>query len=439
MSRGIQKLSALGVARATKIGLYGDGGNLFLRVGTGAAKSWVFRYMVAGQTHEAGLGSAITFSLKEARERARRYRQMLADGIDPIAQRQKKRDEQRLEAAKAMSFRQAAESFIKAKSSEWTNANHAAQWSSTLETYVYPIIGDLPVARIDTGLVLKVIEPIWAAKPETASRVRGRIGSVLDWATSREYRSGENPARWKGHLENSLPKVAKAKAKVRRETGRDEHHAALPYSEIAVFLAELRQQPGIAPRALEFLILTAARTREVLGAKWDEISRFHEAGLSNKIKGNDITVKDDLAAKLWTVPGDRMKAGNEHRVPMSDAALAIVGEMAAIRESDFVFPGGRAKRPLGKMAMMRVLARMGRSDLTVHGFRSTFSDWVAEQTNFPSEVREMALAHAVGDKVEAAYRRGDLFEKRRALASAWARYCSMPAGGGAVVPMRRSG
>jgi integrase len=416
MARGINKLSALGVQRATKIGLYGDGGNLFLRVGHGAAKSWVFRYFRNGKPHEAGLGSAITFSLKEARERARAFRQQLADGIDPIAARQKKRAERRLEMARAMTFRQAAEALIKAKATEWTNPRHAAQWPQTLTTYVYPILGSLPVQAIDTGLVLKTIELLWREKPETASRVRGRIESVLDWATARGYRQGDNPARWKGHLENLLAKTASTKAAVRRETGRGEHHRALPYAELPEFMSRLRTQSGVVVRCLEFVILTAARSGEALGASWSEIN---------------------LDERLWVVPGSRMKAGKEWRVPLSDRAIEIITAMAAIRESDFVFPGGRARRPLSHNAMMMALQRMG-GDMTVHGFRSSFSTWVSERTAFPSEVREMALAHSVGTAVEQAYMRSDLFGKRRALAAAWARFCSMPVQGGAVVPMRRS-
>jgi integrase len=262
------------------------------------------------------------------------------------------------------------------------------------------------VHAVDVGLVMKAIEPIWTEKPETASRVRGRIESALDWATARGYRQGENPARWKGHLENLLP----ARSKVQRV----EHHAALPYPEIADFMAELRQQEGVGARALEFAILTAGRTGEVIGAKWDEI---------------------DFVERLWTVPGARMKAGREHRVPLSGRALAIVREMQAARIGDheFVFPGGRPGKSLSNMAMLKLLQRMGRGDLTAHGFRSTFSDWCAEQTNTPSEVREMALGHTVSDKVEAAYRRGDLFQKRRQLMDAWAKHCEARKASGEVV------
>jgi integrase len=251
-------------------------------------------------------------------------------------------------------------------------------------------------------------EALWRARPETASRVRGRIESIVDWAKARGYRQGENPARWRGHLENLLP----PRSKVRRV----EHHAALPYPEIGAFMAELRAIGGIAARALEFTILTAARTGEAVGARWGEIN---------------------LPDRLWTVPGERMKAGKEHRVPLSNATIAILGDMAAIRSGNHVFPGARVGRPLSNMAMLMLLRRMSRGDLTAHGFRSSFRDWAAECTSFPTEVAEMALAHTVSDKVEAAYRRGDLFQKRRQLADAWAAFCDAPAFAGEVVPIRQ--
>jgi integrase len=326
------------------------------------------------------------------------------DGRDPLAAKRAKRDQARLAEARAMTFRQCAEAYIDAHRAGWRNPKHAGQWPATLETYVYPTMGALPVQAVDVGLVMKAVEPIWTTKPETAGRVRGRIESVLDWATARGYRQGENPARWRGHLENLLPK----KSKVRRV----EHHAALAYTEIAEFVAELRRQEGVGARALEFAILTAARTGEVLGARWDEIN---------------------IAERLWTVPASRMKAGKEHRVPLSDAALAIVERLAAIRSGDFVFPGAREGRPLSNMAMLMTLRRMGRGELTAHGFRSSFRDWAAERTAFPAEVAEMALAHVVGNKVEAAYRRGDMFEKRRQLADAWAKFCTAPTPAGATV------
>jgi integrase len=262
------------------------------------------------------------------------------------------------------------------------------------------------VQAVDVGLVMKVLEPIWTTKPETASRFRGRIEAVLDWATVRGYRKGENPARWRGHLDKLLP----ARSRVRKV----EHHPALGYDELSDFIAVLRDQEGIAARALEFLILTATRTGEVIGARWDEI---------------------DLEEKVWIVPAARMKAGREHRVPLSTPAMVILGEMQEICESDFVFPGGKKDKPLSNMAMLAVLKRMGRSDLTAHGFRSSFRDWAAERTNFPYEVAEMALAHTVSDKVEAAYRRGDLFQKRRQIMEAWARFCALTKARAEVVPI----
>jgi integrase len=306
-----------------------------------------------------------------------------------------------------MTFKDCAERYIEAHRPGWKNPKHAKQWPSTLEDYVYPVFGPIPVQAVDVGLVMKALEPIWKTKPETASRVRGRIESILDWATARGYRQGENPARWRGHLDKLLP----ARGKVQKV----KHHAALPYGEMGDFVAELRGQEGVAARALEFLILTATRTGEVIGARWDEF---------------------DLAKKVWTVPGERMKAGKEHRVPLSERALAIIEEMKGqgVNDHPFLFPGGRPGKPLSNMAMLKLLQRMDRGDLTAHGFRSTFRDWAAEMTHFPTEVAEMALAHTVSDKVEAAYRRGDLFQKRRELMEAWARYCE-PKPGSNVVPL----
>ena len=287
------------------------------------------------------------------------------------------------------------------------NPKHRAQWPSTLERYAYPVFGDLPVASIDTALVTNAIEPIWTQKPETASRVRGRIEAVLDWATAREYRQGENPARWRGHLDKLLP----ARARVRKV----KHHAALPYDGLPDFMAALRAQDGIAAQALQFLILTAARTAEVIGARACEIQ-----------------------GKTWTVPAERMKGERQHRVPLQTAALAIVEAMSYEHDGEFVFPGGRRGKPLSQMALAMTLRRMGRSDLTVHGFRSTFRDWAAERTGFPREAAEAALAHVIPDKVEAAYRRGDLFERRRQLMQAWDRYCASGAIGPAAIELRLS-
>jgi integrase len=408
MTRSIGKLTALAITQAKRRGYYGDGGGLFLQVSASGSKSWVFRFKEGGRLREMGLGPTHTVSLAEARQKALDCRKVRLDGGGPIEARKAERMKAKLDAAKAMTFAACAERYIAAHKAGWKNDKHAAQWPATLGTYVYPVFGSLPVQAVDVGLVMKAIEPLWTVKPETASRVRGRIESILDWATARGYRQGENPARWRGHLENLLPR----KTKVRRV----EHHAALPYPEIAAFAAELRQQEGVAARALEFAILTAARTGEVIGGRWEEIN---------------------LAEKLWTIPAERMKAGKEHRVPLSARALAIVEELAKVRESDFVFPGGRHGRPISNMAMLMTLRRMGRGDLTAHGFRSSFRDWAAERTTFPADVAEMALAHTVSDKVEAAYRRGDLFQKRRQLAEAWAKFCTVAPAAGQVVPIRQ--
>jgi integrase len=334
--------------------------------------------------------------------------------VDPLRAKLVQRQAQRLSAVKGRTFREVAEEFIVRKEAGWRNAKHRQQWRNTLATYAYPIIGDLSVVAVDTGLVVQVLDPIWAPKPETASRVRGRIEAVLDAATVRGYREGPNPAQWKGNLAHLLP----ARAKVRKVA----HHAALAFDEIPAFLMTLQSREGIAARALEFAILTAARTDEVLGATWAEIN---------------------LDTKVWTIRAERMKAGREHRVPLSAAAVAVletIRPLAPMRNgvpslAAPVFPGPRRALPMSNMTMLMLLRRMKRDDLTVHGFRSTFSDWAAERTNYPREVVEMALAHAIGSKVEAAYRRGDLFEKRRQLMQAWARFCTASEAVGEVVPI----
>ncbi len=390
--------------------MYADGGGLYLQVSDARARSWIFRFSLYGRSREMGLGPLHDVSLADAREKAAECRKLKREGMDPIEAREAERRRALLEAAKAITFKDAANSYIKAHGVSWQNAKHADQWQNTLTTYAYPVIGSLPVQSVDVGLILKVIEPIWATKPETASRVRGRIEAVLDWASARGYRQGENPARWRGHLENLLPRPSKVR--------RVEHHAALPYSEIGAFIAELQKQNGTAARALEFLILTAARTGEVIGAQWGEI---------------------DLAQKLWTIPADRMKSRKAHRVPISARALAIIESMEDLRDGNSLFPGGKPEEPLSNMAILSLLKRMGRDDLTVHGFRSSFRDWVAERTSYPSELAEMALAHTVANKVEAAYRRGDMFEKRRRLMNEWARYCASPQKIGKVVNIRGDG
>lgn len=405
-------LTARRVVTEKKPGTFADGGGLYLQVTASGAKSWIFRYQLAGRRRDMGLGSLRAFTLAEARERAVDALRQVARGIDPIEARRAEQSATAIASAKTVTFATCARRYIEAHQAGWRNEKHRYQWRQTVESYMNPTFGTVPVQAVDVALVMKAVEPLWTVKPETASRVRGRIESILDWATARGFRAGDNPARWRGHLENLLPK----KSKVRRV----EHYAALPYAEISTFMADLRQRESVAARALEFAILTAARTGEVIGAQWGEIN---------------------LAERLWTVPAPRMKAGKEHRVPLSDAALAVLDSMAAIRQGDHVFPGASAGRPLSNMALLMLLRRMGRGDLTAHGFRSTFRDWVAERTAFPSEVAEMALAHTVADRVEAAYRRGDLFEKRRQLAAAWADFCNAdPVASGLVIPLHhRSG
>jgi integrase len=384
-----------------------DGKSLYLRVWPEGSKSWIFRYQRHRSRHDLGLGPYPDITLAEARRLATEQRRLCLAGQDPLAARRAVQGTIRAKALKTMTFAECAERYMDAHRAGWKNPKHRQQWENTLATYVYPVFGELPVQAVDTGLVMQVIEPLWSTKPETASRVRGRIEVILDWATTRGYRQGENPARWKGHLENLLPK----RSKVRRV----EHHSALPYTEIGNFVTELRQQEGISATALEFAILTATRTGEVLGARWEEIDRDQ---------------------RLWIVPANRMKAGREHRIPLSAAALAILDAMYEAHSSEFVFPGSKSGKPLSNMALLMLLRRTGRADVTVHGFRSCFADWCAEQTSFSSEVREMALAHAVSDKVEAAYRRGDLFAKRRQLMDAWAQFIAADRSGN-VVPLQQ--
>jgi integrase len=355
----------------------------------------LLRYERDGRERWYGLGPTHIYSLKQAREKARDARALLHDGVDPIAARKAKKAERALAAAKAMTFRECAEAYIAANEGAWKNAKHAGQWTATLQTYVYPRIGNLPIADIDTGLVLKCIDPIWRDKTETASRIRGRIESVLGWATVRNYRAGDNPARWRGHLEHALPD--------KTELAKVNHHPALPYAEIPTFMASLRTRAGVAARALEYTILAAARTGEATGAHRDEL---------------------DLDAKVWVVPAGRMKGGREHRVALSDRAVELLRALPTEANNEHVFIGPRAGSGLSHSAMPHVLERMGQGHVTVHGFRSSFRDWAAECTNYPSHVVEMALAHAVGDKVEAAYRRGDLLAKRRQLMEAWGKYCT---------------
>jgi integrase len=414
------KLSAKRVAKllsAGKRGNFHDGQGLLLSIRSANSGSWVTRFELNGVAHWMGLGSAKTFSLAEARTRNRTLvRQRLADGIDPLSERRAAEAAERAAAAKAVSFQVAAESFIAGNASKWRNPRSEAQWTSSLQTYVYPIVGALSVATIDVPLVLKVLEQhiaaepagsFWATRTETARRVRGRIEAILDWATAREYRAGDNPATWK-----TIGKVLPARgAKV-------EPHAAMPYSELPAFMGVLGERQGVAARALEFTVLTAARTNETLGARWDEI---------------------DLAKKTWTIPASRMKANAEHVVPLSGLVLDLLAGLPREDGNAFVFIGRKVGRGLGADALVDVLAALGRHDLTVHGFRSSFRDWSAEQTAFSREVCEAALAHTVGDASERAYRRTKQLPRRRQLMDAWATFCMTApvAAGGNVVSLGR--
>jgi integrase len=396
----VNRLTATAVRNAKTPGYLSDGGGLYLQVsesraGDGSpAKSWIFRYQLNKRQREMGLGSLQAFSLAEARERAARCRQLLADKKDPIAVRDTERAGAELDAARSLTFDACAAKYVEAHREGWKNPKHAEQWVNTLATYVSPVFGALPVQDVDTALVMRALGDIWKTKTETASRLRGRVEKVLAWATVRGYREGDNPARWRGHLDQLLAKRSKvAKVKPR---------AALPYVDMATFVADLKGMEGGAAVALEFTILTAARTGEAIGATFDEF---------------------DLESKTWTVPGERMKSGRPHEVPLSPRALQIVKAQQKLGMGKYVFPGLRPGTAMSNMAMLALLKRMERTDITVHGFRSTFRDWAADLTDFPGEVAEMALAHVVSDKTEAAYRRGTMKDKRRKLMDAWARYC----------------
>jgi len=408
MARLVKKLTAKAVEAKKEPGYYGDGAGLYLQVSRSGSKSWLFRFMLNGKAREMGLGSVLAVSLEEARAKARDCRSLLDQKIDPIEARDAADRAKAFEKAREQTFDQCAAAYIAAHKAGWKNAKHAQQWQNTLNAYASPVFGSLPVQDVDETHVYKVLEGLWATKTETATRLRSRIELVLDWAKARKYRKGENPARWRGHLDKLLPKRSKVQ-KVR-------NHAALPYAALPAFMDALRARKGTAPQALEFIILTGARESEVTNAKWSEF---------------------DMEARVWTVPGDRMKSAREHRVPLSEAAIRVLKGMQAERQNDFVFPGWKAERPITGAACLKVLRDMDRPDLTVHGFRSTFRDWAAEQTNYPREVAEAALAHVVADKVEAAYRRGDLFEKRRRMMNDWAKYCDARSNTATVTPIRK--
>lgn len=392
MTRQLHLLTARTVAGLKDPGRYADGGNLYLRVSPAGAKRWTFLYTIgARKNRELGLGSAATVTLAEAREKATAARKLLVNGIDPKTE---KREEEAAREIASVRFGDFADAYIKDHEAGWSNPKHIAQWRMTLSDSYCKKIRSRPIAEIQVDDVLAILKPCWQTRPETARRIRMRLEKVLDAAKVKGLRTGENPARWRGQLDHLLPRHSKSS---------DDHHLSMAYGDVPAFLASLGQKRGFSVLALRFAILTAARTGEVIGARWDEI---------------------DIEAGLWTIPAQRMKARRAHRVPLTAPALEVLHEVKGAHAA-WVFPGPGLQAPLSNMAMLSLLKR-AKLTCTVHGFRSAFRDWAAETTNFPSEVCEMALAHAVANKTEAAYRRGDLFEKRRALMEAWAGFLTEP-------------
>lgn len=410
MPKKAKELAPLQVSRLKEQGLHAVGvvPGLHLQI-KGDARSWILRVTVGTKRRDIGLGAFPAVTLEQARQNARETRESIAQGIDPILTRKSARSALEARQKAAITFDEAARRFIDAKSDEWRNAKHHQQWVNTLAMYASPVIGGLHVSDITQGHVLSALQPIWKTKTETANRVRSRIELVLDWATVRGYRKGDNPARWKGHLDMLLPKPAKIT--------RTKHHEAITIDDMPAFMTELRKREGTGARALEFLILTATRSGETRGATWPEI---------------------DLDGATWTIPAERMKGGREHRVPLSKAALDLLQSLPRIEGADLVFPGAREGKPLSDMTLAAVMRRIG-TDAVPHGFRSTFRDWTAERTNYPRDVAEMALAHAIESKVESAYRRGDLFAKRAHMMTAWAAFLDTPARAEArLLPIRKT-
>jgi integrase len=391
--RRFQRLTALSITRAKTPGYVHDGGGLYLQVTAAGSRSWIFRFSLAGRRREMGLGPYPGVSLAAARQAASSAHSLVRVGKDPITARDAERSRKRLEDARAITFDQAADQFIAANEPGWRNGTHRNQWRASLGTFASPVIGKMPVADIGVTEVMRVLEPLWREKTETGSRVRGRIERVLDWAKVSGYRTGENPAQWRGHLDKLLPS--------RRKVQKVKHHAAVAIDDLPAVYAKLAQLDSVTALALRFVILTAARAGEATGARWSEI---------------------DMKARVWTVPSDRIKAGKTHRVPLSREAMTILARTRTAATGTLVFPGWVAGRPLAHASLLKVLRVAGGGDATTHGMRSSFRDWAAERTPYPREVAEMALAHSIGDKVEAAYRRGDLFERRKLMMEEWATF-----------------
>ena len=408
MARTLQRLNSLALTRAKRPGYYADGGGLYLQVTPAGSRSWIYRFALAGRRREMGLGPFPDVSLADARAAASTARATVKAGRDPIAVRDAERAGQRLLEARGVTFDAATKQFLGDHETTWKNEKHRQQWRNTLTAYASPTLGSLSVASIGTPEITKLLDPIWKKKPETASRVRGRIERILDWSKVRGYRDGENPARWRGHLDKIFP----AHGKVRRV----KHHAAVAIDDMPAVYAGLCKSKGMSFRAVRFTILTAARAGETTGGKWPEI---------------------DFEASIWTIPPERMKMGRPHRVTLTREALAILQELYDVRTCDLIFPGQRKGRPLSIASLSKALKSVAGDGVTTHGCRSTFKDWAAERTSFPSEVSEMALAHAIGDKIEAAYRRGDLMKKRAAMMQAWASFATTPRKAGNVVPLSR--
>ena len=409
MAKTINRLSAIKVNKINKAGWYADGAGLYLQVSKTGSKSWVYRYEIAGKERRHGLGrySPTDNSLIDARIAAGECRKLRRQGIDPIEYKHQQNAAQRLKDAKAITFKECALAYIDTQKSGWKNPKHEMYWRNTLDTYAYPVIGELPVQQVDTGLVLKVIEPLWYTKTETASRVRQRIENILDWAKFRGYREGENPALWRGHLSIELPKRSKVK-KVK-------HFPSMPYIEAPAYFQELRQVNTVAAKALAFTILTATRATEARECRWSEI---------------------DIKCRVWTIPPERMKGDEKHRIPLTDEALKILKEIDGY-DDEFLFPGLKHGQSISE-ATVRKLLRKTHDGLTVHGFRSSFRDWCAEMTFYPREVAEAALAHSLSNATEAAYQRGDLFAKRSKLMEAWSNYCLTDNQASEVVPINKT-
>lgn len=388
------RLTVAAVNGMKKPGLHADGDGLYLRVSASGTKGWIFRFKLNGRQRDAGLGRYPSVSLAQARKGADAFRLHVACGRDPIEVREAERAAERAASIEPWTFERCARAYIASYDAGWRNDKHRAQWPSSLARYVYPKIGSRAVDSIATSDVMRVLQPIWNSKPETASRIRGRIERVLNWAKAQGYRGGEKPAQWRGHFDQLLP----AKSKVRQVV----HHAAMPYADVPSFMKRLRNESSISACALEFLILTASRTGETLGAMWDEI---------------------DWDRSVWQIPGQRMKAGKDHIVPLNDRAVEILKTLHEVRSNDYVFLGLKPGRALSQMSLLMLLRRMKCGQFTAHGFRSSFRDWTAECHSASAEVAEMALAHTVSNAVEAAYRRGNLLEKRRSLMRDWGSYC----------------